>query len=142
MSITKLTQKENYPKGDCVRSVFSCILGYEEVEKIPNFMEDGEINYYSKLREWLSANGYEYTEIAKEHFDISPMMPLGYCTLVGKSLVNNCYHMIVGKSNVFKTEGNEVFREIEFVHDVSNVKKAKDFSEFEVEYVGFLAKKL
>jgi len=41
---TKLKQLENYPTGDCQRTVFACLLGLYDPTDIPNFMRDGSEN--------------------------------------------------------------------------------------------------
>lgn len=38
--MTKLKQlNPNFPTGDCQRTVFTCLLGYEKPDLIPNFTE-------------------------------------------------------------------------------------------------------
>ena len=49
-------QKESYPFGDCFRTCLASIMESNNLEDIPNFMKDGELNFEKNFNEWLIKN--------------------------------------------------------------------------------------
>ena len=131
--MTRLTQTEEYPKGDCFRTSIACILGCDRPEEVPNFMEDGETHFYTYFNNWLKAEGITYIEVAcdsenGEHPFIQ--LPEGMsCILVGKSPRGEYDHAVVGKV------GPNRF--IEAIHDPSP-HRGEVFVEGPIKYIGLL----
>jgi hypothetical protein len=130
--ITKLKQLEEYPRGDCFRTAFACILKKEHPEEVPNFMKDGADNWRPIFTTWLFTQGYVYVEVHTVD-DKLPFTdwPAGPCVVTGKSPRGDFDHAVVG----YMTKRGEVFLEWDPSphHDGT-------FFDGPIKYVGFLAR--
>lgn len=138
--ITKLKQIEQYPIGDCVRSVFACLMGLDSVEEIPNFMRDGEEKYNQHLQEWLDENNLSYIEIDFKAAQVAYHIPEGYCGIAGKSPRGDYDHLVIGEVK-YRYEDEKVFRDFHFIHDTSPYHDS-NFIDGEPKTASFLVKKL
>jgi hypothetical protein len=129
--ITKLKQTKDYPLGDCQRTVFASLLGYDDVEMVPNFVEmDGE--FVANIQNWLKENNLQYVEMTAESFEQSPFIPTGYCAIAGKSPRGDYLHSVVGEVRI-----NNSRYELWFVHDPSP-HHDKVYLE-DIQFIGFLS---
>ena len=138
--ITKLTQIENYPIGDCVRSVFACLLGLDNVEEVPNFMRDGNEKFQEHLEQWLEEKDLEYIELDYEVYKETAYFPYGHCGVSGKSPRGDWDHIVVGEI-VKRVEDDGAYRDIYFRHDTSPFHDGK-FIDSDIKSIGFLVRKL
>lgn len=138
--ISKLKQIENYPTGDCVRTVFACLLGYDNPEAIPNFMANGNEEFEEKMLAWLDENNLSFIEISLEEFHKAEFTPIGYCTVSGKSPRGEWDHMVVGEVKLRK-ENDLKYRDLYLRHDTSPFHDGK-YIDGDVTLVGFLVRKL
>lgn len=141
MSISKLKQIENYPTGDCMRSVFACLLGLESVQEIPNFMRDGNSNFQTYIEQWLSENSLEWVEISYKEWCETPFFPLGYCGISGKSPRGDYDHIVVGEIKKRVGKNGLAYRDIYFRHDTSPFHDG-NYIDGDVKLIGFLLRKL
>ena len=136
--MTKLKQlNPTFPNGDCMRTVLACLLGYEKPDLIPNFteMENYEENFVKNVYKWLDENNLTYVEIDIESFKKSSYIPLGLCTVVGKSPRGEWLHIVIGE---IKLVDNKY--ELHFVWDTSPLHDGVFLNS--VETIGFLSKKI
>lgn len=142
--MTKLKQlKPNFPNGDCQRTVFACLLGYDNPELIPNFTEmENSHNEMVKMfdynvQKWLDKNNLHYLEMTIDSFkrNNSPFMPEGYCTIIGKSPRGEYNHIVIGKLQKVDNK-----YEISYIWDTSPFHDGLFLDT--VEYIGFLSRKL
>ncbi|MDD2290641.1 MAG: hypothetical protein PHV52_00045 [Aliarcobacter sp.] len=140
--MTKLKQlNPNFPNGDCQRTVFACLLGYEKPDLIPNFteMEDSqeemENKFVENIMNWLDSNNLYYVEMPIDGFKQSSFIPLGLCTVVGKSPRGDYNHIVIGE---IKLVDNRY--ELHFIWDTSPFHDGVFLHT--VETVGFLSKKI
>ena len=63
--ISRLKQLEKYPTGDCMRTVFACLLGKEDPKEVPNFMEKGNDLFNQNIKNWLEQNNLEWANSLK-----------------------------------------------------------------------------
>ena len=136
--MTKLKQlNPNFPTGDCQRTVFACLLGYEKPDLIPNFteMKDYEDKWVENIYNWLDKNNLTYNEITIKSFKNTAFIPVGYCTVVGKSPRGNYNHIVIGE--IRKANDNY---ELHFVWDTSPYHNGTFLDT--IEHIGFLSRKL
>ena len=136
--MTKLKQlNPNFPTGDCQRTVFACLLGYENPDLIPNFteMENYENRWVDNIYNWLDKNNLTYNEITLESFKQTVFIPTGYCTVVGKSPRGDYNHIVIGEIK----KANDSY-ELHFVWDTSPYHNGVFLDT--IEYIGFLNRKL
>ena len=137
--MTKLKQlNPNYPNGDCQRTVFACLLGYDNPEMVPNFteMKNYEKDWVKNINEWLDSKGLIYTEMTFDNFSKSPFVPAGLCTIVGKSPRGDYNHIVIGKIK-YRENGD---RELIYVWDTSPYHNGKFLDD--IKYIGFLSQKI
>lgn len=136
--MTKLKQlNPSYPNGDCQRTVFACLLGYEKPDLIPNFteMEDYENKWVENIYKWLNENNLTYNEMTIESFKESFFIPAGLCTVVGKSPRGEWNHIVIGEIKLINNK-----YELHFVWDTSPYHDGVFLDS--VEHIGFLSRKL
>ena len=138
--ITKLKQIENYPTGDCMRSVIACLMSKECVTEVPNFMRDGESKFDEYMLKWLEENNLEWIEVDYESWLKSFYMPVGFCGITGKSPRGEYDHIVVGEIKK-RQEEDKIFRDIYFIHDTSPFADGS-FIDGGIKYIGFLVRKL
>lgn len=140
--ISRLKQLENYPKGDCQRTVFACLLGYNDPLLIPNFMVEAETEeevstiFINNMNMWLEENRMNYIEVSMEEFHKLLFIPTGYCTILGKSPRGEYNHVVVGRIEK-AIDGYEVY----FEWDTSPYHDGR-FIDGEIKAIGFLSKKI
>ena len=140
--ISKLKQLENYPTGDCQRTVFACLLGFDDPTMVPNFMEiadtEEEVNsiFTYNMNSWLDNNDLQYIEVSLEEFKQLLFIPEGYCTILGKSPRGEYNHVVVGK--IIKN-GDQY--EVYFEWDTSPYHDGR-FIDGDIKAMGFLSRKL
>ncbi len=142
--MTKLKQlNPNYPKGDCQRTVFACLLGCESPLDIPNFtemessLEEMKSKFVSNVYEWVNRNDLNYVEIDIETFKKSAYVQTGYCTIVGKSPRGDYNHIVIGEISLNKDN----LYELRYVWD-TNPEHDGAYLDGEPEFIGFLSRKL
>lgn len=140
--MTKLKQlNPNFPNGDCQRTVFACLLGYERPDLIPNFTEmensheEMEKNFVVNVEKWLNENNLTYVEMPIESFKESSFIPSGYCTVIGKSPRGDYKHIVIGE---IKLVDNRY--ELTCIWDTSPFHDGTFLDT--VETVGFLSRKI
>jgi len=138
--MTKLIQTENYPTGDCMRTVFACMLNKANPDEVPNFMRDGEKTFYPYMESWLTENDLEWIELDYEDWKKTPSVPLGICGITGKSPRGDYDHIVVGDIR-HRSEDEKNFRDIYFTHDTSPAHDGA-FIEGDIKLIGFLLRKL
>ncbi len=137
--MTKLKQlNPNFPNGDCQRTVFACLLGYEKPDLIPNFteMDNYEEDWVKNIYKWLDDNNLTYNEMTIESFKNSFFIPTGLCTIVGKSPRGDYSHIVIGE---VKLNSDNLY-ELHYVWDTSPFHDGKFLDT--VEFIGFLSRKL
>jgi len=141
--MTRLKQLKNYPIGDCQRTVFACLLGYESPLDVPNFteMEENkelmENNFVRNIYNWLDENNLTYIEVTEESFKHSGYIPLGYCTISGKSPRGDYNHIVIGKITLNKDN----LYELRYVWDTSPFHDG-NFIDGKILSIGFLSRKI
>jgi len=139
--MTRLIQLENYPTGDCQRTVFACLLDKEDPRDVPNFMYDGnDDKFWERVNTWLEENKLVYIEISLDDFKNmhSHAIPEGYCTVMGKSPRGDWNHIVIGKVVI---DREKQMRWIELVHDTSPYHDGR-YLDGEPICIGFLNRKL
>lgn len=139
--MTKLTQlNPNFPNGDCQRTVFACLLDYEKPDLIPNFTEMGnsqeemESNFVINILKWLDENNLTYVEMTAESFQKSSFIPVGYCTVVGKSPRGDYNHIVIGEVKLINN-----FYELSYIWDTSPFHDGIFLDD--IQAIGFLSRK-
>lgn len=138
--MTKLIQLENYPTGDCMRTVFACLLGKEEPTEVPNFMAKGNEDFQKNIDAWLEENGLVYVEVSFDDFHTAAFIPDGYFGISGKSPRGDWDHIVIGESSVREEDGL-MYRDYKFVHDTSPHHDGV-FLDGPPKLMGFLTRKL
>ena len=140
--ISRLKQLENYPTGDCQRTVFACLLGYNVPTLVPNFMEvtDNEETaskiFIENMNRWLETERFNYIEISLEEFQRLTFIQEGYCTVLGKSPRGDYNHIVIGKIVKENDEYN-----LYYEWDTSPYHDGK-FIDGDIKAIGFLSRKL
>lgn len=137
--MTKLKQLNKYPNGDCMRTVFACLLDYDNPELIPNFSTAKE-GFTQSIEKWLLENDLEYIEISGREFFECPFTPIGYCGISGKSPRGEYNHIVVGRAYTVEKEDG-LYREVEFLHDPSPFHDGK-YIDGDIKWIGFLVRSL
>lgn len=140
--ISRLKQLENYPTGDCQRTVFACLLGYADPTMVPNFMvvadteEEVSKIFTDNLNRWLEEERLNYIEVSLEEFQRLLFIQEGYCTILGKSPRGEYNHIVVGKI----IKNNDQY-EVYFEWDTSPYHDGK-YIDGDIKAIGFLSRKL
>ena len=138
--ISRLKQLENYPIGDCMRTVFACLLNKENPKDVPNFMEKGEKLFNQNIKNWLAQNDFAWVEVSMKDWHNHPFLPVGYCGISGKSPRGDFNHIVIGEIREIIRNG-EMCRVIHYIHDTSPYHDGI-FIDGEPLWIGFLLKKL
>jgi hypothetical protein len=139
--MTYLTQLENYPTGDCVRTVFACLLDKKDPIEVPNFMRDGDVHFNEHMQKWLDENGLVWVEVSMKDWSNHPTLPEGYCGISGKSPRGDYNHIVVGRVRHYE-DGGIQYRAVDYVHDTSPFHKEGEYIIGEPLWIGFLTRKL
>lgn len=125
------------PRGDCMRTVFACLLDKQHPNEVPNFMRKGAKCFDMYVTKFLEENDLVWVEVPFEHLGECLFLPLGYCGVTGKSPRGRHNHIIVGE--LVKRENGTL--QINYVHDPSPVHDGIFFDGDPI-WVGFLTRKL
>lgn len=138
--MTKLTQLKNYPMGDCMRTVFACLLSLEEPTEVPNFMDDGVENFQSRIDKWLEDEGLIYVEVSFDDFHTASFIPNGFFGISGKSPRGDWDHIVIAEASTREEDGS-TYRDFKFIHDTSPYHDGT-YLDGKPKVMGFLTRKL
>lgn len=131
-----LQKNINNQNGDCFRTCIACILGTENLEDVPNFMENGTDYFWINFFKWLDENNLGYFEFDIKDKTAPSIVPNGYCVLTGKSNIVDALHCVVGRTEYdINTGETKIF----FMHNPNG--DQVNFLNGDVQYVGFIFKK-